>query len=240
MPIADPSVAESRLDRRVASLLNCSRSLAQKYIEGGWVTVDGKVCEAAQQRTNSAQLVLVRADAALSEYAPATMLLNKPAGIPAEQTPALVNVSTAADPNVRMLQRHFDGLIALMSLSAEIGGLEVLSQDPRVARRLREDAATLEQEYEVEVSGQIAPYGLALLRHGLSFKDHALAPAKVSWQSERRLRFAIKHVQTGQLTAMCEQVGLSAIAARRLRVGRVSLAGLPIATWRFMQPAERF
>lgn len=228
------------MDRRVASVLGCSRTLAQKYIEGGWVTVDGRVCEAAQQRISAGQSVLVRSDAELTEFEPATMLLHKPAGIPAEQTPALVNASTAADLHARVLQRHFDGLTPLIALSAEIGGLAVVSQDPRVARRLREDAATLEQEYEVEVSGKIAPYGLALLRHGLSFGGRALAPAKVSWQSERRLRFAIKDVRDGQLTAMCEQVGLSVVGARRLRIGRVSLAGLPTSTWRLMQPAERF
>ena len=38
----------SRLSKRVAELARCSRADADLYIEGGWVSVDGKVIEAPQ------------------------------------------------------------------------------------------------------------------------------------------------------------------------------------------------
>ena len=34
-----------RLAKRVAELKGCSRSEAERYIEGGWVTVNGQVIE---------------------------------------------------------------------------------------------------------------------------------------------------------------------------------------------------
>ena len=37
-----------RLAKRVAELTGCSRSEAEQYIEGGWVTVDGETVEAPQ------------------------------------------------------------------------------------------------------------------------------------------------------------------------------------------------
>ena len=37
-----------RLDKRVAAQLQCSRSQAQQYIEGGWISVDGVVVETPQ------------------------------------------------------------------------------------------------------------------------------------------------------------------------------------------------
>ena len=37
-----------RLAKRVAELARCSRSEAEQYIEGGWVTVDGHVVEQPQ------------------------------------------------------------------------------------------------------------------------------------------------------------------------------------------------
>ena len=39
-----------RLAKRVADMVPCSRSDAEQYIEGGWVTVDGVVVEAPQFR----------------------------------------------------------------------------------------------------------------------------------------------------------------------------------------------
>jgi len=66
------------------------------------------------------------------------------------------------------------------------------TQDWRVARKLNDDAATVEQEYVVEVAGELPADGLKLLNHGLKFNGRALPPIKVSWQNETRLRFALK------------------------------------------------
>ena len=68
----------------------------------------------------------------------------------------------------------------------------------------------------------------------------ALPPAHVSWQSEARLRFAVKGIAPPVLVWMCAQVGLQAVALRRLRIGRVGLAGLPLGQWRYLPMGERF
>jgi 23S rRNA pseudouridine2604 synthase len=39
---------------------------------------------------------------------------------------------------------------------------------------------------------------------------------------------------------MCAQVGLELTALKRLRIGRVPLAGLPPGQWRYLGPNERF
>jgi 23S rRNA pseudouridine2604 synthase len=118
--------------------------------------------------------------------------------------------------------------------------LIVLTQDGRVWRRLSEDGDTIEHEYIVEVSGDIAPWGLHRLSHGLSYQLRELPPCKVSWQSEARLRFAIKGAQGGQLRDMCRQVGLEVIAIRRIRIGRIPLGKMPEGVWRYLPAGERF
>jgi 23S rRNA pseudouridine2604 synthase len=146
-----------------------------------------------------------------------------------------------ADPTgLRLLQRHFVRLTPLVPLDAEASGLMVLTQDGRVWRRLTEDLAQIEQEFVVEVAGEIAPYGLRRLNHGLGYRGRALPPCKVSWQNEFRLRFALKGVQPGQLRDMCAQVGLQVVTMRRLRIGRVSLAKMPVGEWRYLPVGERF
>ncbi len=62
----------------------------------------------------------------------------------------------------------------------------------------------------------------------------------MSWQSERRLRFALKGIDPSLLPWMCEQVGLAVVAIRRIRIGRLPLAGLPAGQWRSLLPHERF
>ena len=63
---------------------------------------------------------------------------------------------------------------------------------------------------------------------------------KVSWQSEQRLRFAIKGVRPGLLAHRCDRVGLQAVACRRLRIGRVPLAKMAPGEWRYLAATDRF
>lgn len=241
-PTSPDSPSPVRLDRRVADLLGCSRADAQQYVEGGWVSVDGDIVEEPQALVTT-QHVEVAADARLEATKPATMLLNKPEGVAFESTPALVTPATQAEGDVsgvRRLKRHFHRLTPLVPLDAEASGLVVLSQDGRVWRRLTEDYASIEQEFVVEVSGELAPYGMRKLAEGLSYQGRPLPPCKVSWQNEIRLRFAIKDVRPGQLRHMCREVGLDVVAIRRLRIGRISLSKMPVGEWRYHPVGEKF
>ena len=237
-----PGTASTRLDKRVAELLQCSRADAQKYVEGGWVRVDGEVIEECQVQI-STQQVTVDDDAQLEDVEPATMLLHKPAGVELAATAKLITPATHASGDisgVRPLKRHFHRLNPLMPLDVDASGLVVLSQDGRVWRRLTEDYFSIEQEFVVEVSGEIAAYGLARLEQGMTYRGRLLPRAKVSWQNEIRLRFAIKEVQPGQLRYMCGEVGLTVVAIRRLRIGRVALGKMAVGEWRYQPVSERF
>ncbi len=235
-----------RLARRVADMLHCSRLEAEQYVKGGWVTVDGQVVEDPAHPV-SMETVAVDPAAQPEAIEPATILLHKPVGFDAinGRKAAAGLVQPAArwpeDPSgVRLLERHFHRLTPLVPLDAEASGLMVLTQDGRVWRRLTEDGDDIEQEYVVEVAGDIAPYGLRRLNHGLSYGGRVLPPCKVSWQNEIRLRFALKGVQGGQLRDMCAQVGLDVVAIRRIRIGKVPLAKLPVGMWRYLPAGERF
>lgn len=235
-----------RLARRVADIAQCSRIEAEQYIKGGWVSVDGRVVEDPAHPVTT-ETIELDPGAQLETVEPATILLHKPVGYDTisgrKSAAGLVKPETrwAEDPSgVRLLERHFNRLTPLVPLDAEASGLMVLTQDGRVWRRLTEDGDEIEQEYVVEVSGEIAPYGLRKLNHGLHYNGRALPPCKVSWQNEIRLRFALKGVQGGQLRDMCRQVGLDVVAIRRLRIGKVALAKMPVGTWRYLPVGERF
>lgn len=256
-----PDPTHIRLAKRVAEQLNCSRSTAEQFIEGGFVSVDGHVEEAPGARVRPDQAVAVAPDASLLALTPVTLLLHKPAGFEAGlglpagpaahasrsqgATPATTLLSAASHlaedaSGIRVLQRHFKQLECFTPLPTQASGLVVYTQDKRIARKLAEDIESLEQECIVEVSGDIAPNGLQRLCHGLSFNGRPLPPIKVSWQSETKLRFALKGIRPGQIPSMCEAVGLTVVGIKRIRIGRVPLAKVPERQWRYLQPWERF
>lgn len=232
-----------RLAKHLAELVPCSRREAEQYIAGGWVKVDGHVVEEPGLRVLPQQQVELMAQASLAPVAPVTILLHKPPGHDAEAALQLITPENqAADDRsgIRYIKRHLSGLTLTTPLENNAGGLLVLTQDWRIARKLIDDAAKIEQEYIVEVAGDLPPEGLTLLNHGLTLNGRALPPIKVSWQNETRLRFALKGAQLGQIMRMCDKVGLTVLAMKRIRIGRLPLAGLQPGQWRYLLGYEQF
>jgi 23S rRNA pseudouridine2604 synthase len=219
-----------RLAKRVAELKACSRREAELYIEGGYVLVDGAVVEDQGARVTPGQTVELAEDATLLDIVPVTLLLNKPAGVDPLSCLTAENRSAQAGKE-RFLKRHVAKLQAMLPLHDAASGLFVFTQDYRVARKLVDDATKIEHEIIVDVTGAIADDGLKRLNNGW---------AKVSWQNEGRLRFAIKNPQPGRIEAACAEVGLTVTALKRLRIGRISMGALPVGQWRYLQGYERF
>jgi 23S rRNA pseudouridine2604 synthase len=233
-----------RLAKRLAEILPCSRREAELYIAGGWVMVDGLVVEEPQFMVSGEKIEL-HSEASLTPLEPATIMLDQPAdtGINPSAALQLIRAETRAadDPSgIHMLKQHFLRLTPHIPLERNASGMAIYTQDWRAARKLSDDAATLEQEYIVEVAGELPPEGLKLLNHGLTYNGRALPPIKVSWQNETRLRFALKGAQPGQIAHMCQSVGLQVLAMKRIRIGRVAMGKLPPGHWRYLMPQERF
>ena len=246
-----------RLSKHVAQLMRCSRREAEQYIEGGWVSVNGKVIEEPMARVTD-QSVTVDPHASLMTLTDVTLLLHKPPGFEAMAAPGEANKRVrpaqqlllpanhwAQDPSgVRLLKHHFAKLSACVPLEVAASGLVVFTQDWRVLRKLTEDAALMEHELVVEVAGEVAPELLQRLNAGLSSDGQPLPPVKVSVNStsdtSTRLRFALKGVHLGLIAYLCERVGLHIQGIKRQRVGRVALSGLPEGQWRYLHEGERF
>jgi 23S rRNA pseudouridine2604 synthase len=240
IPMSDPI----RLAKRLAELVHCSRREAELYIAGGWVKVDGQVVEEPQFMV-SEQKVELHPDATLVPVEPVTILFHQPPDVDmnVDSITQLLRADMRAPDDrsgIRLLKQHFVRLTQCLPLQMHASGLAVFTQDYRVTRKLTDDAATTEQEYIVEVAGELVPDGLKLLNHGLSFNGKPLPPVKVSWQNETHLRFALKGAQPGQIAHMCQAVGLQVLAMKRLRIGRLSMAKLPLGQWRYLMPYEKF
>lgn len=238
-----------RLAKRVAETIPCSRGEAERYIAGGWVSVDGTVVEDPAERVNDDQEVTVHPDATLEDVAPVTILLHKPpayhAGAGAEGTAATELLTAASNVpdhigRQRVLRRHFTKLTLATPLDTAATGLVVYSQDFHVNRKLVEEADRIEHEYIVETSGRIRDGGLAHINGALNFKGRPTVPVKVSWQNETRLRVAGKGIRPGQIDFLCAAVGLTVVAVKRIRIGRIPLASLPVGQWRYLGEFERF
>jgi 23S rRNA pseudouridine2604 synthase len=231
-----------RLSKRLIELVGCSRREAELFIEGGWVTVDGEVIDEPQFKVTT-QKVELDPEAKATAPEPVTILFHAPAGVDAETAVASINAETLSEEHrfsKRPLKGHFLRLTASSDLQAKASGLLVFTQDWKILRKLTADANKIEQEYVVEVSGDMVAHGLNRLNHGLTYKGKELPAVKASWQNENRLRFALKNPQPGVIALFCEAVGLKVVAIRRIRIGGVSIGKVPVGQWRYLSGKEKF
>lgn len=238
---------------RVSKLMSerglCSRREADAFIAQGLVYVDGtRISELGTRVRPDADITLDR-KAQIQQSRQVTILLNKPVGFVSGQPepgyrPAIELIGEQShwteDPLTRFAPGMLKGLAPAGRLDIDSTGLLVLTQEGRIAKLLIGDDSSVEKEYLVRVEGRLAPDGLRLLNHGLSLDGKPLKPAKVSWQNEDQLRFVLREGKKRQIRRMCEQVGLTVVGLKRIRIGQIKLGALPVGQWRFLGEHERF
>ena len=249
---ADPEAAAPegvRISKLMAERGMCSRREADNYIEQGLVFVNGERVTQLGTRTSPDAAITLSGDAKAQQARQVTILLHKPMGIVSGQAedghqPAVTLISAgtqqANDKATRFQPAHLRGLAPAGRLDIDSTGLLVLTQDGRIARQLIGDESEIEKEYLVRVEGTLDAAGLALLRHGLSLDDKQLRPAKVSWSNEDQLRFVLREGRKRQIRRMCELVSLKVTGLKRVRIGRIPLADLPVGEWRYLREGEKF
>jgi 23S rRNA pseudouridine2604 synthase len=239
-----------RLSKRMGELGLCSRREADRWIENGWVKVDGKVVDTLGVRVSPQARIEIDKAARDHQSAQVTILLHKPVGYVSGQAedgyePAVVLIRPenrwSSDPSpVQFSSAQLQGLAPAGRLDIDSTGLLVLTQDGRVAKQLIGENSSVEKEYLVRVEGRLSDSGMKQLRHGLMLDGVTLKPAQVSWQNEDQLRFVLREGRKRQIRRMCEMVGLYVTGLKRVRSGNVLLGGLPVGKWRYLRPDESF
>ena len=252
-PLPNPTRQNAQTGVRVSKLMAerglCSRREADSYIERGWVYVDGERVSELGTRVDPGAKISLDKQAQAVQQRLMTIILHKPIGYVSGQPepgfqPAVTLVlpeNQYRTPDTPFFHAsHLKGLAPAGRLDIDSTGLLVLTQDGRVARQLVGEKSLVEKEYLVRVEGQLVDNGLALLNHGLELDGRRLKPAKVEWLNEDQLRFILNEGRKRQIRRMCELVGLRVVGLKRVRIGKVRLADLPLGQWRYLREDESF
>ena len=235
-----------RLAKRVAALLTCSRSEAEQVIVGGWVQVNGKVVDDPARRVTDEQIE-VHPKAQGGGVPLLTIVMHKADGVTCwadSKKRGQSSLWDVLDPAQRsetdrselsVTARQCKLLVCLTPLEDAATGLVVLSEDPRILRRLEDRQAPLENEMTAEVKSPVTPDILTRL-NPLGLRT------SVNHQTDliTGLRLALKGYVPGELGRLFAGSGLDLLRLKRQRLGRISLAPLQPGQWRALLPYERF
>ena len=239
-----------RLSKLMSQRGLCSRREADRYIEQGWVRVDGKVENTLGVRVDPECRIELLTPAQKAQKNLVTIILNKPVGIVSGQAedgyqPAISLISDSSHwendkSRTRFTRSQLKGLAPAGRLDIDSQGLLVLTQDGRIARQLVGENSEIEKEYLVRYQGDLTAEKLALLNHGLELDGRKLKPAKVTELNEDQLRFVLREGRKRQIRRMCDEVDLRVTGLKRVRIGKIKLSQLPEGQWRYLGEREFF
>lgn len=199
--------------------------------------MNGERCDDPSRRVDpSRDRVAVDGEAARLPR-PATILLNKPAGV-------LVSLS---DPGGRrtvvdLIRRAPEGLFPVGRLDRDSEGLLLLTNDGDLAFRLMHPRFGVPRRYRVWVRGAVTGEIVRRLERGVLLREGWTAPAEVKVARRSAggavLRMTLREGRNREVRRMCEVLGLHVTRLLREAFGPLALEGLASGTWRALSASE--
>jgi pseudouridine synthase len=243
------SAARLRLQKIISQSGLASRRAAEKLIEEGRVSVNGRtVREMGVKADPVADDIRVDGRRLRAPERHRYILLNKPAGV----------VTTRSDPQRRqtvldLLRGVREYVYPVGRLDYDSEGLLLLTNDGDLAARLTHPRHEVERTYEAHVAGTPDEDAIEKLRRGIPLDGKRTMPADVKLLSrgpaprkgaahERRvngvLLITIHEGRNRQVRRMCEAVGHPVRKLRRTRIGPISDRRLRPGEWRDLTHSE--
>lgn len=229
--------AQERLQRVLAARGAGSRRGAEALIVAGRVTVDGKAVTLLGTKVDP-RTAEIRLDGKLLRPRPFRyVLLNKPSGY----------ITTTSDERGRRtVMELVDGrerLYPVGRLDRDTEGLLLLTNDGEVANRVMHPRYEMAKEYHILTLTRPSAQTIQRVRDGIEIDGRRVVPDEFRLLRETRdgilltmvLHEGLFHV----VRRMMEAVRIDISELRRVRLGPLSLIGIPVGASRDLTPGER-
>ena len=213
-----------RLNKFIADSGYCSRREADRLIEEGRVTVDGRR-GVLGDKILPGMRVTVDGRSLTGEGERVYLLLNKPRGIVCTADPREpMNVVDYVNYPIRVFP--------VGRLDKDSEGLLLLTSDGEIVNRVLRAAGGHEKEYEVTIDRPVTPEFVSKMMAGVPILDTVTLPCKVRRTGERSFNIIIVQGLNRQIRRMCETLGANVTHLRRIRIMNLKLGNMKPGEWR--------
>lgn len=217
----------TRLNKFIAECGVCSRREADRLIEEGRVTVNGRVAGMGV-RVGKGDEVICNGKTLSSKNEKVVLAYYKPIGITCTEKDRFAE---------KTLKDAFDYPIRVTyagRLDKETEGLLLMTNDGELIERLMRGTNSHEKEYYVKVTKELAPDFKEKMEAGvfLSELNRKTKPCKVSIVGPYTFRIILTQGLNRQIRRMCSELGYKVNALQRTRVANIELGKLRPGTFR--------
>lgn len=228
----------TRLNKYLSEQGICSRREADRLIEAGKVTIDGRKAGMGEKVTGEETIYCdgkpVGKTAGGRSIKPVLLVVNKPRGI----------VCTTSDkdraPNVLDLIQYPTRVYPVGRLDKDSEGLLLMTNQGELANQIIHAGSLHEKEYLVTVDQPFNAAFLKKMREGVELKELGMTtrPCQVEATGPKTFKIILTQGVNRQIRRMCGELGYRVVTLKRIRIMNIHLGKLNTGDYRKVTPKE--
>ncbi len=219
-----------RLNNYISETGVCSRREADKWIEAGRVTCNGRKAELGTQVADGDA---VRIDGELIgvKRRQIYIALNKPVGV-------ICTTETHIKDNIIDHVGYKERIFPIGRLDRDSEGLILLTNNGDIVNEILRSENNHEKEYVVWVDRAITDLSLRMMASGVKIMGEKTKPAKIKRIDSCAFSIILTQGLNRQIRRMCSALGYRAQRLQRVRIMNIHLGHLAPGQWRHLTAPE--
>jgi 23S rRNA pseudouridine2604 synthase len=220
----------TNLNKYISSSGICSRREAEKFINEGRVTINGKPTQLGN-RVAKRDVVKLDGRLVVPQNATLYIALNKPVGI--------VSTTDEREPdNIIQHINYPDRLFPIGRLDKPSEGLIFLTNDGDIVNKILRAGNNHEKEYYVSVNKSISDDFIQKMGNGIPILGAVTKKCLVEKVSDKVFKIILTQGLNRQIRRMCEYLEYEVTKLKRTRIMNVELGYLQTGDWRELSDEE--
>ena len=221
---------EMRINKFLSECGFCSRREADRLLEAGKVTVDGKVASLGSKLVPGQE---VKVDGVLvtKKDRPVILALNKPKGI-------VCTTAKKEKNNVVDFIDYKSRIYPVGRLDKASEGLLLMTNMGDMVNKIMRARNYHEKEYLVSVDKDITDDFLKRMSEGVPVLDTITRPCEIEKIGRRKFRIILTQGLNRQIRRMCENLGYRVVYLKRTRIMNIKLGDLKVGEYRELTKNE--
>jgi len=220
-----------RLNKYISETGVCSRREADKWIDAGRVTCNGRLA-ALGTRVGEGDEVCIDGKPIGAKKQQIYIALNKPVGV-------TCTTEAHIEENIIDLVGYPERIFPIGRLDKDSEGLILLTNDGDIVNEILRAENNHEKEYLVTVDRPITDLSLEMMASGVKIMGELTKPCRVSRIDRESFRMILTQGLNRQIRRMCSALGYKAQRLERVRIMNIHLGALTPGQWRHLTDTER-
>lgn len=219
-----------RINKYISESGYCSRREADKYIEQGAVTINGKKAEMGSQ-VLPGQEVRVFGELISNDVKPVIIAYNKPVGVVSTTDPKERN-------NMVDAIGHTERIFPIGRLDKDSQGLILLTNQGDIVNKILRVNNNHDKEYFVVVNKPINAEFIRRMENGVPILGVVTRKCELKQRGECSFNIVLRQGLNRQIRRMCEYLGYTVTKLQRVRIMHIHLGDLKMGQYRNLTPEE--